>query len=155
MDVLLPKLFDHNVDPNNFIIANYIKFVNCPNLLERESKKLVPLKIKEYLNNFQDKIYSQSFYQWFGYQSIYLYDYLYNGYCFDYLHFDVSDLLELENLIKDFGFIQKGETIVVQNKRMLTFLNEIISIKQLYLENDPFILSELQTQRNNKKIIDI
>lgn len=154
-DVLLPKLFDHYVDPDNFVIANYIKFVHAPNLLERESEKVIPLKIKEYLNMFQDKIYSTCFYQWFGYQSVYLYNYLYNEDCFNYLHFSVSDLFELENVIKDFDFIRKEETIVVQNKRLLLFLNEIISINQSCLENEYFVISKLQTQKENKKIIEI
>ena len=137
-----------------FVKSKDIK--NASSIADLELKhKVIPLKIKEYLNMFQDKIYSTCFYQWFGYQSVYLYNYLYNEDCFNYLHFSVSDLFELENMIKDFDFIRKEDTIVVQNKRLLLFLDEIISIKQPCLENEHFVISKLRTQKENEKIIEI
>lgn len=154
LDILLPKLFDHYVDPNNFIIANFVKFANRPNLLERESEKLIPLKIKEYLDRFQDKTYKGCFYQWFGYNSYHLYNYIYNNEIFEYMNVVVSDLIELEIIVKKFDDLRKHETIVVQNERLLIILDEIISLKQ-EVDTNQFTISKRKIEKKNNKLIEI
>lgn len=154
LDVLLPKLFDHYVDPNNFIIANFVKFANRPNLFERESEKLIPLKIKEYLDRFQDKTYKGCFYQWFGYSSYYLYNYIYNNEIFEYMNVQVSDLIELEAAVKDFDYLRKHETVVIQNDRLLIILDEIISLRE-EVDSNQFTISKRKIEKKNNKLIEI
>ena len=152
LDVLLPKLFDHDINPTNFIIANYVKFLHIPNALERVSEKLIPSKIREYLNMFQDKIYKGCFYQWFGYNSYYLYSYIYNDEIFEHLHCSVSDLLELESIMKN---VNQTETIVIQNQRLLYLLDEIIYLKEECLEGNKFTVSKRQKLKQLNKLIEI
>ena len=76
-DILLPKLFDHYIDPNNFIISTFLRFLNSPNEIERNSAKMIQKTIYDYLKIFQDEIYLNCFYEWFGYEDI-LRDYIYN-----------------------------------------------------------------------------
>lgn len=155
LDVLLPKLFDHNINPTNFIIANYVKFLHIPNALERVSEKIIPSKIREYLNMFQDKVYKGCFYQWFGYNSYYLYSYIYNDEIFEHLHCSVSDLLELESIMKNVINTNKTETIVIQNQHLLYLLDEIIYLKEECLEGNNFTISIRQKLKQLNKLIEI
>ena len=155
LDVLLPKLFDHDVDPNNFIIANYVKFIRHPNALERVSEKIIPSKIRDYLSRYRDKLYNGCFYQWFGYNSYYLYNYIYNDEIFEHLHYTISDLLELESVMKNIINSNKTETIEIQNQRLLFLLDEIVYLKETCLENNHFVISKRQTLNRLNKLIEI
>ncbi len=70
----------YKIEPNNFIICNFIKFLNIPNQIESLYEQSIPNTIKKILNN---TFYINSFYQWFGYINYTLYNLIY---CDNRLH---------------------------------------------------------------------
>lgn len=81
---------------NQFIVCNYIKFLNQPNKLEQEAEEKVLTIIKSSLEktNFEN-----CHYEWFGYNSC-LYNYIYNKKYFCNLlnyHRNVKKIEELIN----------------------------------------------------------
>jgi hypothetical protein len=56
-----------NVSNKNFMICNYIKFLNTPNDIERRSATNIPDAIQRVLNLEPNALYSECFYDWFGY----------------------------------------------------------------------------------------
>jgi hypothetical protein len=67
MEDLLEFVRQANVSNDNFMICNYIKFLNAPNEIERRSATSIPDAIQRVLNLEQNALYSGCFYDWFGY----------------------------------------------------------------------------------------
>jgi len=62
LDYFIPKI---NVDPNHFMITNFVRFLNNPNMNEVISETTLPEMIYNSIKNTQ---YNNCFYQWLGYQ---------------------------------------------------------------------------------------
>jgi len=67
MEDLLEFVRQANVSNDNFMICNYIKFLNAPNEIERRSATSIPDAIQRVLNLEPNALYSGCFYDWFGY----------------------------------------------------------------------------------------
>jgi hypothetical protein len=67
MEELLEFVRQANVSNKNFMICNYIKFLNTPNDIERRSAASIPDAIQQVLNLEPNTLYSDCFYDWFGY----------------------------------------------------------------------------------------
>lgn len=75
-----------NTSSENFLLCNYVKYMNVPNDFERKSEIIIPETIQRVLNLEQNLIYSDRFYDWFGYSSsLYNYIYCYKLYQNNYL----------------------------------------------------------------------
>lgn len=66
-----------SIVPDHFMICNYIKFMNEPNLLESKSEIEIPETIHLFLQKEDNSMYSHCFYNWFGY-NYYTYNLIYN-----------------------------------------------------------------------------
>ena len=81
VDQLIEFLCQSNIYSENFLICNYVKFLNTPNDFERMSETIIPETIQRVLNCNKNNIYSERFYDWFGYNcSLYNYIYCYKLY---------------------------------------------------------------------------
>ena len=81
VDQLIEFLCQSNIYSENFLICNYVKFLNTPNDFERMSETIIPETIQRVLNCNKNNIYSERFYDWFGYnRSLYNYIYCYKLY---------------------------------------------------------------------------
>lgn len=137
-DILLPKLFDHYIDPNNFVIATFLKFMNAPNELEKNSTTVIKKSIYNYLKLFQDEIYINCFYEWFGYQKI-LYNYLYNYHLLKKYQISSNHLYEIETIINRLS--GGTSTMVLQNQDIINTLDIIISLTIKKREEDKYVES--------------
>lgn len=73
----------YNIEPKNFIICNFIKFLNIPNQTEALYEHSIPNTIKKIL---KFTFYVNSFYQWFGYINLTLYNMIYCDNCLNILN---------------------------------------------------------------------
>ena len=54
----------HNIHNNNFMICNFVKYLNQPNLYELSSSTIISSSINEALT---DTVYNDCLYEWYGY----------------------------------------------------------------------------------------
>jgi len=90
---LIDFLRESSISKENFLICNYVKFMNVPNDFERMAETLIPETIQTILNLHQNSIYSDRFYDWFGYNSS-LYNYIY---CYKLHRNNYTAMRKLEN----------------------------------------------------------
>jgi len=78
LESFLPFILNLNtsfhIESHNFMICNFIKFLNIPNQIESIYEQTIPNTIKTILKK---TIYTNSFYQWFGYINYTLYNMIY------------------------------------------------------------------------------
>ncbi len=96
MEDLLEFVRQVNVSNTNFMICNYIKFLNAPNEIERRSATSIPDAIQRVLNLEPNALYSGCFYDWFGYNN-HLYNYIY---CYKLYRHNFIILQRLEQIIE-------------------------------------------------------
>lgn len=75
-DVLLSKLIKFNILETNFMLCNYVKFVNSPNPEEIDAEKNIPIYLEKIFKGEYLK-YINSYYEWYGYKYN-LYNCIYN-----------------------------------------------------------------------------
>ena len=151
-DILLPKLFDHYIDPNNFVIATFLKFINAPNELERNSAIVIQNSIYKYLKLFQDKIYINCFYEWFGYQRI-LYNYVYNYHLLTTYQISSNHLYEIETIINR---LSRGtSTMVLQNQDIINILDIMIPLTIKKNDEDKYVESIYSYLIKKKRLLSI
>ena len=78
------------------MICNFIKFMNEPNLLEKESEKIIDAEILKILRK---TIFENSYYIWFGYNSK-LYNFVFNKNNFSNLMNHYPNIKKLESYIE-------------------------------------------------------
>ena len=79
IDLLMTTLMNYispKISPHLFMLCNFIRF-KSPNDLDSQLETQLPIKIHNFLKNYQNGQYSNKFYQWYGY-SYYTYHYVYN-----------------------------------------------------------------------------
>lgn len=116
---LVEYLAENRILKQNFMICNYVKHLNAPNMRELNSETIIPATIQAWLS----AEYSDCFYQWFGYR-LHLYNFVYNYNKFGKTHNLHSLAIELEKFIAT----KKHDTIVVQNKQTMMFWDNIFDI---------------------------
>lgn len=117
IQILLTFVSTTDVDPANFMIANYIRYLNNPNELEAKLEFGIPDKIQQALNLFEDKRYCKCLFQWFGY-NLFLYNMIcnYNYYLFamnQARHLSIHDNISIIrpfNLWYNSEYVQKPRT---------------------------------------------
>ena len=154
LDILLPKLFDHYIDPNNFVISTFLKFLNAPNGIEKNSAKIIQTTIYDYLKLFQDRIYLNCFYEWFGYESI-LYDYIYNFNMLKTLQITSKHVYEVKTILKSLLRSGGTSTMVVQNYDVSNVLNIIVSLHIKKSEEDKYVESMYGYFMKKRRLVSI
>ena len=84
------------LDQKTFMICNFIKFMNEPNLLEKESEKIIDAEILKILRNTK---FDNSYYVWFGYNNK-LYNFIFNKKHFSNLMNHYANIKKLESYIQ-------------------------------------------------------
>ena len=139
---LMRKVIDHQISPSNFMIANYVRFKNAPNTLERISEMMIPTTIQEIIDRTEFKEYENSFYQWFGYNQ-YLYDFIY---CYKQLHLNViqsRDIYAIERLVCSEYLNSSGKTMVIQDKNVIHIMSNMFDIaKTCRLPSEPPVCTQ-------------
>jgi hypothetical protein len=92
---LISFLRKESITKENLLICNYIKFMNIPNDFERMSATVVPETIQRVLNEPENRLYSDRFYDWFGYNPL-LYNYVY---CYKLYQNNYMDMRRLEQML--------------------------------------------------------
>lgn len=129
LQTIVELLEKFNVDQHHFIIANYIRFYNNPNIFEVESERDVPVSIQEQLDNLNEGKYKGCFYQWFGYREKF-YNYLY---CYKERYIfscNIESLSLIEKIISKFE--NSNSTIVIQNEHIIKMMKNILCITEPY-----------------------
>lgn len=116
---------NNEIDKNMFIICNFVKHLNEPNIREHRDEEMIPKTIQSVLNESSE--YSDCFYEWFGYR-FYLYNFIYR-----YKPYEFG--LHLGRLIPDIEFLIEKQTkdnmksvSVVQNSALIKFLDNVYDI---------------------------
>lgn len=103
---LIEKLEELSLENSQFIIANYVRFLNTPNHIENLMESKIPDLIERLLCRTK---FSNCFYQWYGYQNN-LYNLIYN-----YKDFRIIMIIGLGHLINTFHTCLKDERISSYN----------------------------------------
>ena len=159
VSILSMKLLIHNIHETNFMICNFVKFLNNPNAVESMAESMIPTTIQHILDRPEYFKYSYCFYEWFGYR-YYLYNFIYN-YKKCLTTFTANSYInELEMFMKSQYNDNMKSTAVVQNINTLLFWESIYDITSTtsgrhgiatnftnyLLENDQLLSSIIQTQ---------
>lgn len=130
---------ENEIDPNNTMIANYVKFNNVPNQLEELYQQVIPNTISNELKQFPD--YIDCFYQWFGYEHKALYNMIYRDSGFD--AFSRNYILTQLSLFLNDPYSNDCKFTRIHNYKKI--LAQIVDLSSpMYLENEMFInLNEL------------
>jgi hypothetical protein len=106
MEDLLEYVRLANIRKENFMICNYIKFLNEPNADERRSAISIPDAIQRVLNLEQNALYSDRFYDWFGY-SLARYNYVY---CYKYRNqINYASMHKLEKIMNEINSVSSSK----------------------------------------------
>lgn len=103
---LIEKLEEKSLDSSQFIIANYVRFLNTPNYIETLAESNIPDLIERVLSKTR---FSNCFYQWYGYQNN-LYNIIYN-----YKDFKILLFVGVSHLINRFQGSLKDERVSIYN----------------------------------------
>ena len=114
----------YEISPNHLMICNYVKHMNIPNYVEKQTEKMIPTVIQKVLN---ESCYSDCFYDWFGY-NFYLYNFIYN-------YNQCIKINGVSTLIKDFEYMIKEQDnndmngiSVIQNEDLLLLMESVYDI---------------------------
>lgn len=149
---------NNEVAKENFMICNYVKHLNEPNIREFRDEEMIPRTIQDVLNTTEFIEYTECFYDWFGYR-FYLYNFLYK-YKYNSILMGITRVVpDLESIVE--GQIQNNskDIMVVQNTPILRFLDNVYditsnarkdstkmtgSLKQYLLDHDQLVYKDSQ-----------
>mgnify|MGYP000876611984 CR=1 FL=1 len=124
LNAIVSKLVEISFSPSSLIICNFVRFMNEPNQIEKESENMIPQKIQSSLDN---TVYDRCFYQWFGYR-FQFYNYVYNYKNLqDNSQTVIRSINSVESLLKNIKKKQHSTT-VVQDEDVLYILKNIYNI---------------------------
>lgn len=149
---------NNEIDKGNFMICNYVKHLNEPNLREFRDEEMIPRTIQDVLNTPEFLEYTECFYDWFGYR-FYLYNFIYK-YKINSILIGLTRIVpDLESIIECQVQNNISTILVVQNAAILRFLDNIydittpvkeetvimtVSLKQYLLDHDQLIYKDYQ-----------
>jgi hypothetical protein len=131
-----------NIDSTNFMITNYIRYMNNPNEAEAKLEFGIPDTIQECLNTFVDIRYRKCLFQWFGY-NIFLYNMICN-YSFYYLAANqAQQIYNSDSSTGNRPFRLWNHTELVQKTKNLLLWKYSYDITDSYIINDTKIVSSI------------
>jgi hypothetical protein len=137
-----------NVSNNNFMICNYIKFLNAPNDIERRSATSIPEAIQRVLNLEPNALYSDCFYDWFGYNPA-RYNYVC---CYKYRNqINYASLQKLEKILNE---LQRDPSakITVRNYAETNFWDNVYDITGYGIDKNKISMSLREVFIYNKNL---
>lgn len=137
MEDLLEFVRLSNVSNDNFMICNYIKFLNTPNDIERRAATGIPDAIQQVLDLESNACYSYCFYDWFGYNQV-RYNYVC---CYKYKNqFNYSAIVKLEKILNDLNRDPSAK-IIVRNYAETKFWDKIYDITGYGIDKNKISMS--------------
>jgi hypothetical protein len=137
MEDLLEFVRHTNVSNNNFMICNYIKFLNAPNEIERRSATSIPDAIQRVLNLETNARYSGCFYDWFGYNPA-KYNYICCYKCRNQINY--ASLHKLEKILNELNDDPSAK-ITVRNYAETNFWDNIYDITSYGIDKNKISMS--------------
>jgi len=142
----------HNINSDHFMICNYIKYKNEPNLLEQQLSKEIPISIHRILQNTANSEYNACFYDWYGYRTstynlIYNYKKYYLNTTFPYN----ETVSSIQKHIVGLPFCFDSDYGIVNSTRVNSFWEHSIDITSVITDNNCIALS-LTTQFDLMKL---
>ena len=150
LNLVVCKLEVYNFPNHHFMVSNFIRYKNTPNIQEKELEQSVPRTIQQVLNN--TKHYADCFYQWFGYRYLF-YDYLYKYKKmknFPTVHTHIHDV---EVLLEKISTSTIHNKIVVQNPNVVYILKHMYNFCQSSLISDAISASLYDELISNETIV--
>jgi hypothetical protein len=130
---------------DNFMICNYVKFMNEPNLIESKSENEIPKIIYGILQVENNIIYSNCFYEWYGY-NYYTYNLIYKYKFYNnFHHFHEIRKLFQEYIKTSFSF--KDDYEIISITKTSNFWDDSIDITS-YIHNTKSMTLSLTQQYN-------
>lgn len=156
LNIILPYVNKNNISHNNFMIVNYVCFINQPNPSEKNSEINIPNTIQTYLNNYENQSYNSCFYQWFGYNKVF-YNYIYNFKIIYFPHILPNYMKMIQDIIINANrYSDEIISIVLQNPSIIKVLKNIYDITQPNINFHNFIaISKYDDCIENNTIIDL
>ena len=111
------------LNEKTFMICNFIKFMNEPNLLEKESEKIVDAEIVKVLRKTK---FEDSYYVWFGYNNK-LYNFIFNKKHFSNLMNHYANIKKLESYIQTNKYDQDSLQIIKNVYDLTDFDNAYVT----------------------------
>lgn len=131
ISMVISYLQSHNISYKNFMICNYVCYMNSPNKIEQENLNNIQNSIQ---NNIQNSIYNQCFYQWFGYMEYF------NNYVYNYKN--------VHRLVQNTNTMNVVKNILLGNEQKLDsyeiILKNIYSITQINIISEQICSSAYQ-----------
>lgn len=159
---------NNEIVKENFMICNYVKHLNEPNIREFRDEEMIPRTIQSVLNIPEFIEYTECFYDWFGYR-FYLYNFLYK-YKNNTMLIGLTRVIpDLESIVESQIENNTNDIMVVQNTPILRFLDNVydittfvkqdsmkmtISLKQ-YLLNHGQLVCENSQKENQQENVDV
>jgi hypothetical protein len=130
------------------MICNYIKFLNAPNDIERRSATSIPEAIQRVLNLELNAVYSDCFYDWFGYNPA-RYNYVC---CYKYRNqINYASLQKLEKILNE---LQRDPSakITVRNYAETNFWDNVYDITGYGIDKNKISMSLREVFIYNKNL---
>jgi len=123
------------LNEKTFMICNFIKFMNEPNLLEKESEKIVEEKIIQILKNTK---FENSYYVWFGYNKK-LYNFIFNKNKFSNMINHYTNITKLESYMQKKNYDDEKDLQIMKHVYDLTEFDTACGIGAPSLYDTMFI----------------
>lgn len=141
---------NNEIERSRFMICNFVKHLNEPNIRELRDEEMIPETIHRILSLPENSEYSDGFYEWFGYR-FYLYNFIYR-----YKPYAKRLILDIELFMENQQNDNNMKSIsVLQNMALVQFLDNVFDIT-MYIDdesNDTNFGISLKTYLYDKKQI--
>jgi len=121
---IVNKVVLEKVEPDHFMICNYIKFQNDQVLLHGDKEQA----IYNLLKSQENKKYGDCLYVWFGYLYQF-YDYIYRYNYFNKIEDKIETPNQLDGFFSNVIAMSSNNTIVVQSANIISMCDNILDIK--------------------------
>jgi hypothetical protein len=129
----IPYLIDlaarSQINSQNFIICNYVRFKYNPNPVEREAETCIPQTVMQLLNWPEHTLYRDIFYQWFGYHPT-LYNYIYNHSNTEHMLYAENIIAVVSKLVSKYCLRESPDTTVIQDRKVIQMLSNVYDLRQ-------------------------
>lgn len=150
LNLMLRKLEVANFPNNRFMVSNFIRYKNTPNVQEEHMENSIPRTIQQVLNNTEQ--YVDCFYQWFGYRYLF-YDYLYMYNKIKTFPTIYTHIHDVEALFEKISTPTNHDKIVVQNPNIIYILKHIYNFSQITIDGASIATSLYDEFISNETII--
>jgi hypothetical protein len=134
LQFIINLLEKNKMNPNQFMICNFVNFINIPNDIEAIYQQVIPDTITKKLNT--NSTYKNCFYQWFGYEYPTLYNMIYNVSYFNTFN-KAYVLTQMSQFLNDPYSTESKFTRIHNHKKILSYIIDLSC--PVFSEDDMYI----------------